>query len=102
MPHSPLPRTWVMPSCLAKPDGQRRPPPQHPGVPPATVARERRLGMTFEEGSQTHLALGSGQCGAKTEVPTAGEGEVPARVVPGDVEAVRVGKHGGVTVGAGE
>jgi hypothetical protein len=50
----------------------------------------------------THLALEPRQARAQAVVEAAGEREVVAGVGPPDVEAVRVGEHLGVAVGAAE
>ena len=72
---------------------------QHTGVAPAARTSGPSVREAVEEGAQPHLSFGAGQGRSQAEVPTAGEGEVPPCIGAFDVEAVRIGEHGWVTVG---
>jgi hypothetical protein len=75
---------------------------QNPGV--TTTARTGRTDVreAIEKGSQPHLSFGAGQGCAQAKMPAAGERQMSPGVIAFDVELVRVGENGRVTIGRGD
>ena len=80
----------------------RDPPAQHAGRPADGNPRRREVRKPSKQPAQADLAFGPRQRSADTVVPTAGEGEVPPGIASGDVERMRIGEHGGITIRGGK